>query len=467
MALCSRRCCKQGHPAPQEAYFFIVVRNKTAPRAGDLYTYFVYANQPGVPWQTQPYDVLIGVEMEDWLYTGWQVFDIALREDQLFVGDELELEVLSAGCEGAGHVASLYLDGVSTRYPGLTVNLSAPTAANVDSNLEYAFTVENRGVAAETNVVVDEILPPNTTFVSLDAPGASCTQPAVGQTGSVECTYATLNAGASVRFTLVVHNNAPAAGAAGTATSGTTTTLNNSGAVWTNDQWRGYTVYLTGGAGAGQERVVASNTSNSLTVAVPWNVAPSSSTTYAILNPPANTSTATSGTAISLTRTGAPFIDNAFSRATLTLLSGPGAGQAHTVESNTASTLVVTDVFSPAPANGTGYAVTRPLKVLNGDYGVRSQDQPRLLGPLVETALTPATQYADLQVSNSDGTSTVSWAGNTQYTMTVTNKGPASVVDALVTDTFSAELGAVAWTCTARRAAPRRAASATSTHWCR
>ena len=56
-----------GHPAPQEAYFFIVVRNKTAPRAGDLYTYFVYANQPGVPWHTQPYDVRTDVAMEDWL----------------------------------------------------------------------------------------------------------------------------------------------------------------------------------------------------------------------------------------------------------------------------------------------------------------------------------------------------------------------------------------------------------------
>ena len=40
--------------APQlQPYFFVVLRNQTAPRVGDLYTTFNFSNSPGTPWSSR------------------------------------------------------------------------------------------------------------------------------------------------------------------------------------------------------------------------------------------------------------------------------------------------------------------------------------------------------------------------------------------------------------------------------
>jgi uncharacterized repeat protein (TIGR01451 family) len=57
--------------------------------------------------------------------------------------------------------------------------------------------------------------------------------------------------------------------------------------------------------------------------------------------------------------------------------------------------------------------------------------------------------YADLAVSQTDGGVTVLWNRPLTYEITVSNGGPNSVTGATVTDTFSASLSGVAWTCTA------------------
>jgi hypothetical protein len=53
----------------------------------------------------------------------------------------------------------------------------------------------------------------------------------------------------------------------GTATSGSATTLVNSGANWTADQWINYQVRITAGTGKGQVRVITDNNATSLTFA--------------------------------------------------------------------------------------------------------------------------------------------------------------------------------------------------------
>lgn len=53
----------------------------------------------------------------------------------------------------------------------------------------------------------------------------------------------------------------------GTATSGSTTTLVDSGAAWTTDQWINYQVRITAGTGKGQVRVITANTGTQLTFA--------------------------------------------------------------------------------------------------------------------------------------------------------------------------------------------------------
>jgi hypothetical protein len=53
----------------------------------------------------------------------------------------------------------------------------------------------------------------------------------------------------------------------GTATSGSSTTLVDSGAAWTVDQWINYQVRITAGTGKGQVRVITANTGTQLTFA--------------------------------------------------------------------------------------------------------------------------------------------------------------------------------------------------------
>lgn len=52
----------------------------------------------------------------------------------------------------------------------------------------------------------------------------------------------------------------------GTATSGSSTTLVDSGAAWTTDQWINYQVRITAGTGKGQVRVITANNGTTLTI---------------------------------------------------------------------------------------------------------------------------------------------------------------------------------------------------------
>jgi uncharacterized phage protein (TIGR02218 family) len=64
----------------------------------------------------------------------------------------------------------------------------------------------------------------------------------------------------------------------GTTSSATNLTMTVVGAGWTVDEWEGYTVLLHGGptyVGSGQERVIASNTSDTITLIEPWDTIPS------------------------------------------------------------------------------------------------------------------------------------------------------------------------------------------------
>jgi hypothetical protein len=67
----------------------------------------------------------------------------------------------------------------------------------------------------------------------------------------------------------------------GTATAGAATTLTDGGKAWTANALANLQVRITGGTGAGQVRVIASNTATVLTVAA-WTTAPDATSTYVI-----------------------------------------------------------------------------------------------------------------------------------------------------------------------------------------
>ena len=86
----------------------------------------------------------------------------------------------------------------------MVTKVDTPDPVTAGNNLTYTVTVTNNGPDAASNASWSDPLPFGTTFVSLSAPaGWTCTNPMVGQTGTVTCSNPSFAVGSSV-FTLNV-----------------------------------------------------------------------------------------------------------------------------------------------------------------------------------------------------------------------------------------------------------------------
>lgn len=71
--------------------------------------------------------------------------------------------------------------------------------------------------------------------------------------------------------------------ASGTATAGGAFTLTDAPPTWTVDEFAGFTVTITAGAGSGQTRIIASNTGDTLTTTTAWTTNPNATSVYEVL----------------------------------------------------------------------------------------------------------------------------------------------------------------------------------------
>jgi uncharacterized repeat protein (TIGR01451 family) len=184
-----------GHEPEGQPYFWVQLVNVT--RSTVLFHTYNFADQPGVPWKTDP-------QNGDLYYTDWQAFDISPGPDALDVGDQVELQVVASGCAYGGHFGEVYVDGIGPVLPGLSVAAHAPEQVNEGDTLAYTITYRNDGQGTASNVVLTDNLPEGTTFASVSAGSASCTTPAVGGTGAVSCNVGAVNPGGSGSITLTV-----------------------------------------------------------------------------------------------------------------------------------------------------------------------------------------------------------------------------------------------------------------------
>lgn len=123
-----------------------------------------------------------------------------------------------------------------TSLADVRVTKTGATVIHAGETTSYTITVTNDGPTAAQNVELSDPLPANTTFVAFEqnsGPAFTCATPAVGSTGTVTCTIATLADAASATFTLTVAVNVDATGSvSNTATvtsSNDPTPGNNSG----------------------------------------------------------------------------------------------------------------------------------------------------------------------------------------------------------------------------------------------
>jgi hypothetical protein len=206
---------------------------------------------------------------------------------------------------------------------------------------------------------------------------------------------------------------ATAVGPSGTATGGSTTALNT--ALTLARDLRGYSVHITGGPGAGDTRVIASNTTGAngiITPTVAFSAAITASSTYRLLTPrwyvlnagtlaagsfryydfalntwttlantglPATwstdgkmiatpswvdldyrshaTGTATAGASTTLTNSAKAWASNQWANSQVRIVSGTGAGQIRTIASNTGTALTVSAAWATNPDATSVYSI--------------------------------------------------------------------------------------------------------------
>ena len=192
------------HTNREQPYFFVELTNVT--KGTVLFTQFNFANQPGVSWQTYN-----GVQFTDWV-----TYDVPLPPGQVDVGDQVKMEVFAAGCSQSGHWGYVYVDQAGTAVlPNLAVSASGPASIVLgpNSTITYTYTYTNNTGVATNNSTVNAVLPMtgnnlNTTFNAVNPNGGTCTDPGVGNTGTVSCNFGTLQPGQTGTFTITV--NVPA-----------------------------------------------------------------------------------------------------------------------------------------------------------------------------------------------------------------------------------------------------------------
>ena len=193
------------HSSREQPYFFVELTNVT--KGTVLFTQFNFANQPGVNWQ----------DFNGLQFTDWVTYDVPLPPGQVDPGDQIKMEVFAAGCSQSGHWGYVYVDQAGTAVlPNLVVSASGPASIVLgpNSTITYTYTYTNNTGVATNNSTVNAVLPMtgnslNTTFNAVNPNGGTCTDPGVGNAGTVSCNFGTLQPGQTGTFTITV--NVPAA----------------------------------------------------------------------------------------------------------------------------------------------------------------------------------------------------------------------------------------------------------------
>lgn len=334
------------------------------------------------------------------------------------------------GSNGAGDTAAANNEiTVTTQYltpdADLSVtNTDTPDPVATGGTITYTQTVTNNGPDTAMNVTVTEALSPSVGFVSLVAPaGYSCTTPAVGASGAITCTTASLTSGASGVFTVVVNV---------IATSGTVSNTITADAVTydpdaSDDSATAGTTIIAA--------AVADLSLNKSTAAT--SAAPGTDITYTIT---LTNSGPDAAAAVVLTDTlPAQLLFRSIAAPAGFTCTTPAVDATGTITCNAASvangaTATFTLVARVAPGATSG-TVTNTANVTSTTSDPDSGDRT---APAGGVALAPA--LADLSLTKTTATTNATPGTDIQYSIVVTNSGPNAAAAVVMTDTLPAQL---------------------------
>jgi uncharacterized repeat protein (TIGR01451 family) len=295
----------------------------------------------------------------------------------------------------------------------------SPDPVVAGTSLTYTITVTNNGPDS-ADVTLADTVPPGTTFRSIEGDsGFTCTTPAQGATGSISCSKASFAAGASATFTLVVDVNSDVA---------ESTQLSDTATVSTS------ATDPTSGNNADTETTNVA-TSADIGVAIsdsPDPVAPGGMLTYTISITNSGPSDAASASFTDKLPPEVAFMQLTQDSGPAMSCSTPPGTPGGTVDCSIASlpagaTASFTLLVSVDPA--AGGTLTNSLS------GSSSTPDPYSEAANNDaTATTEVLTAADLSVTKTDSPDPVEAGGDITYTITVTNNGPGSAGNGVLTE---------------------------------
>ncbi|MFZ0956631.1 MAG: C25 family cysteine peptidase [Candidatus Sulfotelmatobacter sp.] len=341
---------------------------------------------------------------------------------------------------GANAATATDVVGAATQAYLVLTTAATPGTVLSGNDITYTQTVTNNGPAAATVASFTEVTPTNTTFASVSAPvGWTCTTPAVGATGTVNCTDPSMASGTAADI-IVVLNVAPTI-AAGTITTTSSVTATN--AVNTSTTTTATLVTMVCDltvTSTGTPNPITQGSTITYTQTV-TNNGPSNCVT-AKFNEANPNNTAFTSVAVVTTGGGTWTCPNAAPVACTNPSVPPG------------STATITAVYKVNNPTGAGTIIADTATASSATKDSNASDN----SVTVDIAVTVAAD-ADLSMTNSGSPSLVTAGSNITYTQTVKNLGPATAGSATaatitLTETLPAGTTAVSltgpggWTCT-------------------
>jgi uncharacterized repeat protein (TIGR01451 family) len=326
--------------------------------------------------------------------------------------------------------------GLSTTADLSITNIDTPNPVIAGNNITYTVVVKNNGATAASTVAFSEAIPANTTFVSATpspATGWSCAV----VSGTLTCSNATLASGASATFTVVLTVNS------GTASGTVITDTANVSSNTTDPNPNNNSATATD--------VVATSGQADLSVtssASPNPVTDNNNITYtqAVTN---------NGPSASGAATFTDSIPTGTSFVSFTVPSGWNCGTLPTVGATSGT---ITCTISSVPVN-TSTPVSFPLVVkaslgdapgstitntANINVPCSSANDPNCGNNSASTTVYVASPtQADVAITKTANPDPVDQGTNLQYTLQITNNGPATAQGVTVTDPIPGEVSFV------------------------
>ncbi len=308
---------------------------------------------------------------------------------------------------------------------------ASPDPVVVTNNITYTIGFTNNGPSDAQTVTVTDAVPANTTFVSAavtTGTGWMTTTPSVGGTGDVVFSKATVAAGQTATFTVVVNVNA------GTLHN-TIVTNTATAASATTDPTPGNNSATATVTVLAQADLTITKTDGSATAV------PGTSVTYTITASNAGPSTAVGSTV-------ADTFPASITGVTWTC-TGAGGGACTASGSGNINDTVDIPVGGSVTYTATGTLSAGATGTLSNTATVAPPTgitDPNLADNTA-TDTDTITPQADLSVTKTDGAATAIPGTSITYTITASNAGPSNAPGTTVADTFPATITGATWTC--------------------